>query len=112
MQLKRNKANYIISPKNLAKMNSSRYQDFLLLVYFWGNNPASTHLLGQQQQSERIYVQVCLKLPDTSDREIENLLEIKDHYPKYVVTMDDLAAGNVNGIKICHLADFLLREDY
>ena len=36
-------------------------------------------------------LQVCLRLPDTSDREIENLLEIKDHYPKYVVTMDDLA---------------------
>ncbi|MBP9988126.1 MAG: hypothetical protein KBT46_01370 [Ruminococcus sp.] len=33
-------------------------------------------------------------------------------YPKYVVTMDDLASGNINGIKICHLADFLLREDY
>ena len=53
-----------------------------------------------------------LRLPDTSDREIENLLEIKDHYPKYVVTMDDLAAGNVNGVKLCHLADFLLCDNY
>ena len=57
-------------------------------------------------------LQVCLRLPDTSDREIENLLEIKDHYPKYVVTMDDLAAGNVNGVKLCHLADFLLCDNY
>ena len=38
---------------------------------------------------------------------MENILEIKDHYPKYVVTLDELAAGNINGVKIVHLADFL-----
>lgn len=64
------------------------------------------------QRDERIYVQVCRKLPEESDREIANLLEIKDHYPKYVVTMDELAVGNVNGVKIVHLADFLLGKDY
>lgn len=60
------------------------------------------------QRDERIYVQVCRQLPEESDREIANLLDIKDHYPKYVVTLDEFAAGNVNGIKIIHLADFLL----
>lgn len=64
------------------------------------------------QRDERIYVQVCRKLPEESDREIANLLEIKDHYPKYVVTMDELATGNVDGVKIIHLADFLLKESY
>lgn len=64
------------------------------------------------QRDERIYVQVCRNLPETSDREIANLLEIKDHYPKYVVTMDELAGGNINGIKIMHLADFLLAKNY
>ena len=64
------------------------------------------------RRDERIYVQVCRNLPEESDREIANLLEIKDHYPKYVVTMDELAAGNINGVKIVHLADFLLSEDY
>ena len=49
------------------------------------------------RRDERIYVQVCLNLPEESDREIANLLEIKDHYPKYVVTLDDLAGGNVDG---------------
>ena len=38
------------------------------------------------RRDERVYVQVCRELPDASDREIVNLLEIKDHYPKYVVT--------------------------
>ena len=63
-------------------------------------------------RDERIYVQVCRDLPEESDREIANLLEIKDHYPKYVVTLDELAAGNINGVKIVHLADFLLSQDY
>ena len=62
------------------------------------------------QRGERIYVQVCRKLPEESDREIANLLAIKDHYPKYVVTLDELAAGNVNGVKIVHLVDFLLSK--
>lgn len=64
------------------------------------------------RQEERIYVQVCRNLPEQSDREIGNLMAIRDHYPKYVVTLDDLAAGNINGVKIVHLADFLLQDQY
>ena len=56
-----------------------------------GKNEAKEIDFVAVRRDERIYVQVCLRLPDTSDRKIENLLEIKDHYPKYVVTMDDLA---------------------
>lgn len=64
------------------------------------------------RRDERIYVQVCRRLPEESDREVANLLEIKDHYPKYVVSLDELAAGNINGVKIVHLADFLLSNLY
>lgn len=64
------------------------------------------------RRDERIYVQVCRSIPEESDRETANLLEIRDHYPKYIVTLDELATGNINGIKIMHLADFLLREEY
>ena len=64
------------------------------------------------RRDERVYVQVCRELPDASDREIVNLLEIKDHYPKYVVTMDDLAGGNIDGVRIVHLVDFLLSSQY
>ncbi len=62
------------------------------------------------QRDERVYVQVCRNLPDDLDREIGNLLDIKDHYPKYVVTLDELAGGNVNGVRIVHLSDFLLSD--
>ena len=64
------------------------------------------------RRDERIYAQVYCNLPEESDREVANLLEIKDHYLKYAVTLDELAAGNINGVKIVHLADFLLSNDY
>lgn len=50
--------------------------------------------------------------PKESDPEVTNPLEIKDHYPKYVVTQDEFAAGNLNDAKIMHLADFLLKDSY
>lgn len=65
-----------------------------------------------QRQDQRIYIQVCRNLPEQSDREINNLLTIRDHYPKYVVTLDELAAGNIHGVRIVHLADFLLGDDF
>lgn len=64
------------------------------------------------KRDERVYVQVCRTLPEKSNREIDNLLEIRDHFPKYVVTLDELAVGNVEGVRIVHLADFLLRSEY
>lgn len=62
------------------------------------------------RRDERVYVQVCRNFPEDSDREIGNLLDIKDHYPKYVVTLDEIAGGNINGVKIMHLSNFLLSD--
>lgn len=62
-------------------------------------------------RNDKIYIQVCKELPKEFDREIENLMKIKDNYPKLVVTLDDYACGNINGIKIVHLVDFLLNEN-
>ncbi len=62
-------------------------------------------------RNDKIYIQVCKELPKESDKEIENLMKIKDNYPKLVVTLDDYACGNINGIKIVHLIDFLLNEN-
>lgn len=77
-----------------------------------GKNAAKEIDFVAVRRDERIYVQVCRNLPEESDREIANLLEINDHYPKYVVTLDELAGGNINGVRIVHLADFLLSEEY
>ncbi len=64
------------------------------------------------RREEKVYIQVCSNLPVNSDREIANLMEIKDHYHKYVVTKDNLAKGNVNGIEIIHIAEFLLKDEF
>jgi predicted AAA+ superfamily ATPase len=44
------------------------------------------------------------------NREFGNLLLIKDNYPKMVVTMDELAGNDYQGIKHIHILDFLLME--
>ena len=76
-------------------------------VYIGKNETKEIDFVAEQQ-GERIYVQVCRNLPEKSDREVANLLEIRDHYPKYVVTLNELAGGNINGVKIVHFAEFLL----
>ncbi|WP_411677816.1 ATP-binding protein [Caproicibacter sp.] len=62
---------------------------------------------------EKIYVQVTkeIKSEKTAEREYGRLLDIHDNYPKYVLTTDDYAGGNHQGIKTVHIADFLLSEE-
>ena len=103
------------NPKSIAAMLEN-------IVYFELRRRGYTVYIGKNEtkevdfvavrRDERIYVQVCRKLPEESDREVANLLEIRDHYPKYVVTLDDFASGNINGVKIMHLSDFLLSSGY
>ena len=75
-----------------------------------GKNGAKKIDFVATRRDERLYVQVCVQLPSDSDREVGNLMELRDHYPKYVVTLDRMATGNENGVKIVHLSDFLLSE--
>ena len=103
------------NPKSLASMlENVVYFELKRRGYevYIGKNEAKEIDFVAVQRDERIYVQVCLRLPEESDREVANLLEIKDHYPKYVVTLDEFAAGNVNGVKIMYLADFLLKNSF
>lgn len=53
------------------------------------------------------YVQVTYEMPKDSDREIRNLLLVRDNYERIIVTMNYFDVGNVNGIQIIHLYDFL-----
>lgn len=64
------------------------------------------------RREEKIYVQVCVQIPQNSDREVGNLMVINDHYPKYVVTLNEMDTGIENGIRIVHLVDFLLAEQW
>ncbi|MHC1733849.1 MAG: ATP-binding protein [Bacteroidales bacterium] len=58
---------------------------------------------------ERIYVQVAylLEKSETAEREFGNLLDIRDNFPKYVVTMDELnESSTYQGIQRMHVKDF------
>lgn len=63
---------------------------------------------------EKIYIQVSFRMEaqSTIEREFNPLLEIRDHHPKYVVSMDEVWRDNYEGIKHMHIADFLLAGFY
>lgn len=67
-----------------------------------------------EKQSEKLYVQVTkeIKTSETEQREYSRLLEVRDNYPKYLLTADSFAGGNYEGIKTMHIADFLLSKDF
>ena len=60
------------------------------------------------KDGEVLYVQVCYQLtPENLEREIAPLRQIKDNYPKLILTLSDLMTGDIEGIKIRNLVDFL-----
>lgn len=75
-------------------------------VYIGKNNTKEINFVAARKE-ERLYVQVCAELPPQ-----HSLMEIKDHYHKYVVCRDPFALGNDNGIEIVNIADFLLKGSW
>lgn len=78
-------------------------------------SPATVRLILQRcVRMRKSYVQVTqeFRSEKTEKREYERLLEIRDNYPKYVLTTDEFAGGNYEGIKTMHVADFLLSTEY
>jgi hypothetical protein len=41
-------------------------------------------------------------------RELEPLRQVKDTYPKYILSMDNKPASNIEGILLMNLLEFLL----
>ena len=67
-----------------------------------------------EKQGDKIYVQVTkeIKTEETEKREYDRLLEIRDNYPKYLLTTYSFSGGNYEGIKTLHIADFLLSDEF
>jgi len=63
-----------------------------------------------ENNETKIYIQVAYLLTEQStiDREFTPLLEIKDHYPKLVLTTDRLLTNNIEGVRHLHIADWLM----
>ncbi len=63
------------------------------------------------KRGEKLYVQVCylLATPETIQRDFGIYDRIRDHYPKYVVSMDEPDMSR-QGIKHRNIRDFLLAD--
>jgi len=62
-----------------------------------------------EKKNEKLYVQVTYKMEseNTVKREFEPLLMVRDHYPKYVVSMDEVFDDNIEGVKHINLIEFI-----
>jgi predicted AAA+ superfamily ATPase len=62
--------------------------------------------------NDKIYLQVCTSLNDTKvvDREYGSLESINDHFPKYVLSMDNGFETSRKGIRWMNIKDFLSQE--
>ncbi len=60
---------------------------------------------------DKIYYQVAASIldPSTYQREIAPLERVNDHYPKFIISMDELPMDD-NGIKQVNILDFLLEK--
>lgn len=63
-------------------------------------------------RDEKLYIQVTYLLAssETIEREFSPLRSIKDNYPKYVLSMDNLEKYNIDGIVREKIIEFLLSE--
>jgi len=62
-----------------------------------------------ERHDEKLYIQVAYLIADdaTRKREFGNLLLIKDNYPKYVISSDQMTGSNEQGIKHLNIREFL-----
>ena len=66
-----------------------------------------------ERENRKIYIQVSylLSSPETIEREFSVLHALKDNYPKYVISMDNIFGKDVKGVQRINLIDFLLNPE-
>lgn len=62
----------------------------------------------KQGSIEYFQVTASMTAPETFEREMTPLRNLKDNYPKTVLTLDRLALGDYNGIMIKNILDWLI----
>ena len=80
-------------------------------VYAGKNNDKEIDFVVQRPNNEREYYQVAFTLNDekTHKREVSAFSNIKDNYPKYILTLD-FDNTNIDGIRKLNVIDWLLNE--
>lgn len=66
-----------------------------------------------EKRGNRVYIQVTYLLasPETIEREFGVYAQVNDHFPKYVLSMDELDMSR-NGIKHKNIREFLLQPNW
>jgi uncharacterized protein len=103
-------------PQDLGKiLENVVYNHLLYLGYKIKVGAMSTKEIDfiGERKGEFIYIQVALKLEDeaTIKREFENLLQIDNNYPKYVVTNSQFNGNTYQGIEHVYIRNFLMWEN-
>jgi len=77
-------------------------------IYVWEYNNLEIDIIAEKNW-EKMYIQVAYLISDENvkKREFGNLQKIKDNWPKYVLSMDDIADGTYEGIKWVKVWEFL-----
>ncbi|PKP41853.1 MAG: ATPase, partial [Bacteroidetes bacterium HGW-Bacteroidetes-12] len=78
---------------------------------FIGKNKEKEIDFIAEKTNEKIYIQVCKTLigERIEEREYGAFSDITDHYPKYVLSLDDFGfSTNKNGVKWMNIKDFLV----
>lgn len=86
--------------------NELLFRGYALTTGWKGNH--ETDFIATRD-NETIYIQVAWTLDSeaTVDREFGNLLEIKDNYPKMVITTDEQFKNTVKGVRHVNIKQFL-----
>ena len=87
--------------------NHLLYKGYDIKVGYYGDKEID--FVGEKN-GEKLYIQVALKIDSdkTAEREFGNLLKIQDNYPKIVVTEDTFSGNSYEGIRHCHIRQFLM----
>jgi len=64
-----------------------------------------------EKYDDKMYIQVCqtVILDEVYERETRGLLKIKDHYPKFLLTLDEICGAD-DGIRHVNLIDWLIDD--
>ena len=78
-------------------------------VYVGKNKSLEVDFVAKKS-NEYTYIQVTASMLEEStfEREMTPLREIRDNYPKIVLTLDEFTVGNYEGIKVINVIDWLL----
>jgi len=85
----------------------------LKIIYFWDKVDELEVDFVAMNQSGRVYYQVAATIrdPSTLQRELAPLRRISDHYPKYILTLDEDLSADYDGIRTVCATDWLMGSE-